>query len=119
MMGYAYSEESVRPEGGEHSDSLFYLDTNARFAYVNECCCKDMGYSREELIAKALDELGVLTDSRNFQSMFRLCMDGRTCRLEMAVRRKDGSMFPAEISITQAPCGNRMLLRCDLHNTGR
>jgi PAS domain S-box-containing protein len=119
MMGYAYSEESVLPEEVEHTNSLFYLDTNGQFAYVNEYCCTNMGYAKAELIAKAMDDIGVLTDCQNFKSMFKLCMDEKICHLNTTVRRKDGSTFPAEISAMLAPHGSRMLLRCDLHSTGR
>ena len=96
-------------------DCLFFLDTNGQFAYVNEYFCTDMGYSREELIAQAFDELGMLSDSHNFKTVFKHCTPDQTSRYELSMRRKDGASFPAEINITHAPYGSRMLLRCDLH----
>jgi len=109
----------LNPAGNnDHSHCLFYLDTNGQFAYINEFCCRDIGYAREELIAHAPDEVGMMTDCQNFMSMFKLCMRGKTSRFETTVRRKNGATFPAEISITHAPYGRRMLLRCDLHDLG-
>jgi len=101
-----------------HSHCLFYLDTNGQFAYINEYCCRNLGYSREELLAQTVDKLGVLTDCHIFMSMFKQCMRGKASRFETTVRRKDGATFPAEINITHAPLGRRMLLRCDLHDIG-
>lgn len=100
---------------GNYSSCLFYLDTNGRCAYINEYCCRYMGYAREEFISHTLNELGVLTDSKNLMSMFNLGMRGKTKQFETIIRRKDGATFPAEISISQAPFGHRLLLRCDLH----
>ena len=60
-------------EDSNQGHGLFYLDTDGLFAYINECCCRDIGYAREELIAHALDKLGVMTDCQNFMSMFKLC----------------------------------------------
>lgn len=100
---------------GEKLDNcLFYIDAKGVVAYVNEYCCNDLGYAREELIAHTVTELEVLTDSPGFMCMLRQRMGGKSSRFETIVRRKDGSTFPAEICITYAPYGNRMLLRCDL-----
>ena len=104
-------------ENGNYANCLFYLDTNGRCAYVNEYCCRYMGYAREEFIARTLNELGVLTDFKSFKSMFNLCMHGKTRQFETIIRRKDGTTFPAEINISQASFGHRLLLRCDLYGT--
>jgi PAS domain S-box-containing protein len=105
-------------EDNNNCHCLFYLDTNGQFAYINEYCCEYMGYTKEELIAHGLDELGVIADCQNFMSMFKLCLHGKSSRFGTTVRRKDGVTFPAEINITNAPYGHRMLLRCDLHGIG-
>lgn len=99
---------------GNHDHGLFYLDTGGRLAYINECCCGDIGYARDELVAHVLDELGVITDCQCFMSMFKPFMRGTTRRFETVVRRKDGMTFPAGINITPTQYGHRMLLRCEL-----
>jgi PAS domain S-box-containing protein len=94
---------------------LFFLDTDGQFAYLNESCCMDLGYAREELIAQAVNELGMLADCQDLKSMFNLCILGKTNLIETTVRRKDGATFPAKIDITHVLYGRRMLFRCDLH----
>jgi PAS domain S-box-containing protein len=106
----------LSPVGGDnHSHCLFYLDINGQLAYLNDYCCVDMGYAREELIAQAVGELGVLTDCQNIMSMFKLSMRGNTGRFDTTVQRKDGATFLAKIIITLTPYGRRLLLRCDLY----
>ena len=105
-------------EGDNHSHCLFYIDTSGQLAYLNEYCCIDMGYAREELIAQAVDELGVLADCQSLMSMFKLSMRDKTSRVNTIVQRKDGAKFPAKIVITFTPYGRRMLLRCDLFRLG-
>jgi PAS domain S-box-containing protein len=102
-------------EGSSYDHCLFFLDTDGQCAYINEDCCRFMGYAREELIAHTLNELGVITDCQSFMSMFRNCMSGKTKRFEATVHRKDGVTLSAEINITHATYGRRELLRCDLH----
>lgn len=105
-------------EVDNYTHCLFYLDTNGQLAYLNKYCCMDLGYAQEELIARTVGELGVLADCQSLMSMFKLCMRGKTSRIETTVQRKDGATFPAKIDITFTPYGRRILLRCDLYKLG-
>lgn len=101
--------ESVGP-----GNCVFYLDARGLMAYVNDYCCRDLGYDREELIAHAVTDTNMLPDRHRLSAMLEQCIHGKAKRFETTVQRKDGSRFPAEISMENAPYGNRMLLRCDL-----
>ncbi len=98
---------------------LFYLDGNGRVAYADEYCCSSLGYAREELVAHTMADLDMLTDSNEFMSMVGLHLRSQASRFESIARRKDGTTFPVEINITDAPYGNRMLLKCELHDMSR
>ena len=103
----------------DNRNPLFYVDGNGRVAYADERCCSSLGYAREELVAHAMADLDILTDSNEFMTMVGLHLRSQASRFESVVRRKDGTTFPVEINITDAPYGNRWLLRCELHDMGR
>lgn len=98
---------------------LFYLDGNGRVAYADEHCCRSLGYAREELVAHTMADLDMLTDSNEFMSMVGLHLRSQASRFESIARRKDGTTFPVEINITDAPYGSRMLLKCELLDMSR
>lgn len=94
---------------------VFYIDTCGLMAYVNDYCCRDLGYAREELIARSVTDTDMLPeDAQRFACMLAECLCGKEKRFEATVQRKDGSKFPAKINMERAPYGNRILLRCDL-----
>ena len=98
-----------------HGDCLFFLDANGQLAYVNNDFCVDLGYTRDELIAQHLDELGVLLNIQKFKTILMSTKNDKTSHCETFVRCKNGKTFPAELNVTHTPHGCRMLLRCDLH----
>ena len=110
-------KESNQTMDKNHSDSLFYLDADGLFAYVNDCCCMETGYNRNELIANSLNNIGDISGYQNYISLFKLCMNGHIGVLKILIQRKDGTAYPAEINITQENHGSRMLLRCNMHCT--
>ncbi|MEK7842835.1 MAG: PAS domain S-box protein [Pseudomonadota bacterium] len=105
-----------KASAGSKRDPLFYLDGNGRVAYADERCCSSLGYARDELVAHAMTDLDMLIDPDQFMTMVGLHLRSHVSRFESVVRRKDGTTFPVEINITDAPHGNRMLLQCELHD---
>ena len=96
-------------------DPLFYLDGNGRVAYADERCCSSLGYARDELVAHAMADLDVINPDQ-FMTLIRLHLRSQASRFESVVRRKDGTTFPVEINITDESHGNRMLMKCELHD---
>lgn len=104
---------------GTPGDFLFYLDVNGRLAYVSDNWCIDTGYTREELISKSLDALGIAADRLTFLSLFRQYMNSKRGNQEVVVTRKNGSRFTADIGLSEVLIGHRVMLRCELHQKGR
>ena len=74
--------------------------TTGRFLYANDESCRQFGYSREELLTLTVsdinpdfsrDDLNVVTNS--------LRQSGGGLRIETNHRRKDGSHYPAEVTL--------------------
>lgn len=68
------------------------------FCEVNEAACRMFGYTREELLALAPSDLQVsCTDGSDGLLINELLENGQVL-LEIDLRKKDGTIFPAEIS---------------------
>src|SRR6266700_4198511 len=92
----------------QSNDAVEVVDPETlRFLDVNEKACKDLGYSREELLAMTVFDINPNVDeSTRAKVEERLRESGFVVR-QGVHRRKDGSTFP-EISAT----GNRRKRRC-------
>jgi PAS domain S-box-containing protein len=70
-----------------------------RILDVNEKACHDLGYSREELLSLRIPDIDPFADeSRGAKVRDELSKQGFTV-METRHRRKDGSVFPVEVSI--------------------
>ncbi len=73
-----------------------------RFLDVNDAGCRQLGYSREELLAMSIFEVDPSIDRAVMEDVdLRLAQSG-SVRFETSHRRKDGSTYPVEINLTRA-----------------
>ncbi|MGA2348495.1 MAG: PAS domain S-box protein, partial [Candidatus Sulfotelmatobacter sp.] len=88
----------------QSNDAVEVVDPETlRFLDVNQKACKDLGYSREELLAMTVFDIDPLVDeSVRTHAVERLRRTGSVVR-EGVHRRKDGSTFPVEISMNLVP----------------
>ena len=91
------------------SDTIFVLDLNENFIYLNEAAWKTRGYTRDEMMAMNLHTLDTPTYEKAIQARFRELMEKGRCIFESAHRRKDGSVMPVEISARIIELGGRKL----------
>ncbi|MEX1139469.1 MAG: PAS domain S-box protein [Bacteroidota bacterium] len=98
----ARSEETYRRLILEASDPILVSDGNGRFVEVNQAACFLLGYSREELLKLSAADLSELPPEealaayRTFYS--QLIVEERVAVADRTMRRKDDTMFPAEMS---------------------
>jgi PAS domain S-box-containing protein len=83
-----------------------------KFTEVNDSFVYTLGFSREEVIGKTAEELGLLTETALFEQMVKKLQDRGSVRdIEMKVRKKDGTfvdgLFIGEIIDNQ---GQKSLL---------
>ena len=80
------------------ADSIIAIDRKGKIILMNPTAENTFGYGREEAAGQSLAELIVPEQSRD---SFNACLSGESRKdVEMELKRKDGSIFPAELSFS-------------------
>ncbi len=81
------------------NDALEVIDpVTLRFLDVNEQACRDLGYSREELLSMTILDVDITFDPSARKTLRESCQRGGVV-FESVHRRKNGSTFPAEVTM--------------------
>jgi PAS domain S-box-containing protein len=86
-------------------DAFFQSDLEARFTDVNQAACKMLGYQRDELLGKTIFDTIRDEDAQRLIDTRSALLVGREITAEWMLRRKDGSLLPAEVSAKILPDG--------------
>ena len=93
------------------NDSIEVLDPETgRFLYVNERGCRDLGYSREELLQLSVSNIDPMVDPSLLKQITEEVSEENNKIWEGIHLRKDGSTFPVEVNIKMAVIGRRKYL---------
>ncbi|MGE5443043.1 MAG: PAS domain-containing protein, partial [Ignavibacteriales bacterium] len=82
------------------TDAHFLIDRQSKVLYVNKVACESLGYSESELLKMSIPDMDPVYDMTKFQRLFDLIQKERVPPFETLYRRKDGSPFPIEVSVT-------------------
>jgi sigma-B regulation protein RsbU (phosphoserine phosphatase) len=83
------------------TDSVFMTDTNAVIEYVNPAFESTTGYSREEALGRRASLLkSGWYEPAFYDELWRTVLSGEVYRAAIVNRRRDGSTFPSEQTIT-------------------
>jgi PAS domain S-box-containing protein len=81
------------------NDALEVIDpTTLRFLDVNEKACRDLGYSREELLSLTVLDVDAVMDPSAMKTLAEKCRKDFVV-FESVHRRKNGSTFPVEVTM--------------------
>jgi len=99
------SEEHFRILVEQASDGIFISDAQGKHLDVNSAGAEMLGYTKEEILERSIPDLVVQEEAaRVVQERAELTL-GRSLRNEWQFRRKDGSIFPGEVSTRALPDG--------------
>ncbi|MFZ7126712.1 MAG: ATP-binding protein [Desulfobacterales bacterium] len=85
---------------------IFRIDAEFRIAAVNDRACRNLGYSRDELLGMTLFDIDPSLSARKPKTR-RIDLFGRGSRTtESFHRRKDGSIFPVEVTTRRYESGD-------------
>ncbi len=95
----------------QSADSIIVADpATARITEVNDAACRALGYTRDELLALTVSDIETtFRDSADFARRAPLVAEGT--HAEGRQRRKDGTTFPVEVSVSSVtgPAGHHLL----------
>ncbi len=80
-------------------DGFWRTDISGRLLEVNEAYCRLSGYSKAELLAMSITDLEASETPGETAAHLRKVMSQGQARFDSRHRRKDGSLFPVEISV--------------------
>src|SRR5579862_8008312 len=84
----------------QSNDAVEVVDPKTlRFLDVNERACKDLGYSREELLTMTVFDINPWIDESSRVEVTKRMRESGSVIQEGIHRRKDGSLFPVETSL--------------------
>ena len=99
------SEAKYRGLIEQASDGIFVSDDEGGFLLVNSIGCKLLGYGEEELLGLRIADTYIEEERTSHLERLQQVRAGAALRFERTVRRKDGSTFPAEVSLKKLDNG--------------
>ena len=78
-------------------EAIYLIDSDLRFAYINEEACRTLGYSREELICLTPADIDPYFMHEDSRCVLETLFGQGNSTFETSHRRRDGSEFPVEI----------------------
>jgi PAS domain S-box-containing protein len=81
------------------SDAAFWMGPDARFIYVNQAACRDLGYSREELLRMTVHDIDPNFPPEVWPDHWREIKERGSFTLQSHNRTREGRVFPVEITV--------------------
>lgn len=81
------------------AEMLIWVAPDGRITKVNEATCKSFGYTREEMLSLRTFDTNPYFNESNWGEHWKEIKDRGSFTFEASLRKKDGSMFPAEITV--------------------
>ncbi|GBE05851.1 phytochrome-like protein cph1 [bacterium BMS3Abin10] len=82
------------------NEGQYLVDRKGRFLYVNDAACKMLQYSRDELLELGISHVDARYDETRYRTLFDLVQTEKVAPFETINRRKDGTTYPVDISVT-------------------
>lgn len=106
------SEEHLRILFEQAADAIYVCQFDGQFVQVNEEACRSTGYTKEELLCRNVTDINPeIRTPEALSELFNKLSAGGAVTVESKRRRKDGSIFPVEITISclEMPGGPKIL----------
>jgi PAS domain S-box-containing protein len=91
-------------------ESIYLVDEQGRFCYVNDEACRVSGYSREELLSLRVSDLDQDLTIQDWPAFWSEIPRHCSCSYESWHRTKQGQVFPVEVAVKYFECDGRSLI---------
>ena len=102
------SESNYRTLIESAADGIIASDAQGHIDDANPMACRMLAYTREEVLGLSIGDLLAPEDVARVAPAMARISEGEVMRNEWQLRRKDGTLFPGEVSATMLP-GGRVL----------
>jgi PAS domain S-box-containing protein len=85
------------------AEGFWMVDTNGYFTEVNESFCKITGYTREEAKGLKIRDVDCIESPEETEKRLKRIIENGSEIFETVHRKKDGTLFPVEMSVTFMP----------------
>ncbi|MGN6520924.1 MAG: PAS domain S-box protein [Dokdonella sp.] len=103
---HAASEQRYRTLFECAPDGILVADVAGVYLEANESACRMLGYERHELVGLAATDIVAPAERANVAPTIDALRASAAHHREWSFRRKDGTIFPAEVIATLMPDGN-------------
>jgi len=100
------NEERYRALFEYAPDGILIADPQSRYIDANMSACRMLGYGRGELVGLGASDIVEPAEVEHIGVALKEIHGGSNYQREWRFRRKDGSVFPAEVIATKLPDGN-------------
>jgi diguanylate cyclase (GGDEF)-like protein/PAS domain S-box-containing protein len=87
--------------------AVFWISKDARILYANDAACLSLGYSNEEIVSMRVYDFDPNFDKAAWSRHWKDLKERRSFTFESNHRRKDGSVFPVEITVNYQGFGGK------------
>jgi PAS domain S-box-containing protein len=87
-------------------DGIVVADSNSFYLDANDSICEMLGYTRDEFIGLHATDIVTEPEMKNIDPALDTIQNESGYRREWQLRRKDGSVFDADVIATKMPDGN-------------
>lgn len=117
------TELSPHPQAGEaryrslfeySPDGILIANSEGDYLDANPSICEMLGYTREELIGLNATSIVAVTEVQHIQPALTIINASTQYQRQWQFRRKDGSVFEAEVKVTLMPDGNLLAIVRDV-----
>jgi PAS domain S-box-containing protein len=92
------------------SDAFFLHDMHGKLHDVNEQACRNLGYTRQELLKLSVGDIEVGADQQMLVKLWPHLQKVTQLQAECTHRRKDGTTFPVEVRFGLVEVDNEKLV---------
>ena len=89
------------------ADMIFWVAPDGHFTYVNNAACRVLGYTREELLTKAVFDVNTLHNKENWEEHRQELKQHESITFENTFIAKDGRRIPVELSVNYLAFGGQ------------